>query len=68
MTYKKAGEFAMIARPKLPSYNVEFLPLERRFLDRREIIPPLSFLVHEKRYFVRRQEPSDTSNAGSLAY
>ena len=56
----------MIATPKLPSYNVEFLPLERRFLDRREIIPPLSFLVHEKRHFIRRQDPGDTSNAGSL--
>ena len=39
---------------KLPSYNVEFLPLERRLLDRREINHPLTFLVHEKRYLARR--------------
>lgn len=56
----------MIARPKLPSYPVEFLPLERRFLDRRDISPQLSCLVHENRSVVRRQNPSDTSNAGSL--
>ena len=56
----------MIVRPKLPSYSVEFLLLERRFFDRREIIPPLSFSVHGKRYFVRRQDPSDTPNADSL--
>jgi len=56
----------MIARPKLPSYSVEFLPLERRFLDRREISAQLTFLVHEKRYFARRQNPNDASNATSL--
>ena len=56
----------MIARPKLPSYSVEFLPLERRFLDRREISPQLSFLVYEKRYLVRRQNPNDASNTISL--
>ena len=40
---------------KLPSYSVEFLPLERRLLDRRNIRPHLTFLLHENRHFERRQ-------------
>ena len=46
---------------KLPSYAVEFLPLERRLIDRREINHPLTFLVHEKRYFARRQFLDDAT-------
>ena len=56
----------MITRPKLPGYSVEFLPLERRFIERREISLQLS-LVYEKRSFVRRQNPNEATNAPTLS-
>lgn len=48
---------------KLPSYSVEFLPLERRLLDRRNTRPHLTFLLHENRHFERRQPPAEATAA-----
>lgn len=48
---------------KLPSYSVEFLPLERRLLDRRNISLHLALLLQEKRHFERRQSPSEATTA-----
>ncbi len=39
---------------KLPSYSVEFLPLERRLLDRRNVSHHLTFLLRERRELERR--------------
>jgi len=48
----------MNAATKLPSYSVEFLPLERRLLERRRSSPHLTFLRHERRKLERRQSPA----------
>jgi hypothetical protein len=48
---------------KLPSYEVEFLPLERRLLDRRYPINGLRSPRHERRSLERRQA-TDTSGHG----
>lgn len=53
----------MKASTKLPSYSVEFLPLERRLLDRRIISPHLTFLLCENRFFERRQSPPEATAA-----
>ncbi len=48
---------------KLPSYSVEFLPLERRLLDRRNTSLHLALLLQEKRHLERRQFPSEATTA-----
>ena len=40
---------------QLPSYQVEFLPLERRLLERRYTIDVLRYWRRERRYVERRQ-------------
>ncbi len=40
---------------KLPGYKVEFLPLERRFLERRHTIVALRSWRRERRCVERRQ-------------
>lgn len=41
--------------PAPPSYNVEFLPLERRLTERRNLRQQYGFLRHERRQLERRQ-------------
>lgn len=55
---------AMNNETKLPSYSVEFLPLERRLFDRRNSSLHLTFLRHEQRKLERRLfgAESGTSN------
>ena len=40
---------------QLPSYQVEFLPLERRLLERRYTVDALRYWRRERRYVERRQ-------------
>jgi hypothetical protein len=54
---------AMNTATKLPSYSVEFLPLERRLLERRNASPHLTFLLSENRHFERRQSPAEATAA-----
>lgn len=46
---------------KLPSYRVEFLPLERRLLDRRKTSHHLTFLLSERRKLERRLSSADSA-------
>lgn len=48
---------------KLPSYSVEFLPLERRLLDRRDTDHYLTFLLRERRKLERRLSPAEATTA-----
>ena len=49
---------------QLPSYQVEFLPLERRLLERRYTIDALRYWRRERRCVERRQV---TENGDPLA-
>lgn len=51
----------MGASHKLPGYNVEFLPLERRLLDRREGGHPVAWMMPEQRRVERRLPGGETS-------
>ena len=44
----------MATTEELPSYNVEFLPLERRLLDRRAECSKLAYLLLNRRAQARR--------------
>ena len=52
---------------KLPSYKVEFLPLERRMLDRRQPINQLAHIRLERRCVERRQAPELSDSAPKLS-
>ena len=47
---------------KLPSYNVEFLPLERRLCERRHAVNMLRALRSERRRTERRLLPESGDN------
>lgn len=59
----------MKATGKPPGYSVEFLPLERRLLERRSIHPYLTFLQRERRKHERRHSPAEPSfkQSGKIA-
>jgi len=54
---------AMKASSKLPSYSVEFLPLERRLLERRNLSHHLTFLLRERRKIERRLSNLESSKS-----
>ena len=53
----------MKASSKLPSYSVEFLPLERRLLERRNLSHHLTFLLRERRKIERRLSNLESSKS-----